>query len=153
MSQGAYRRIRISWRVANHVNIIELKHVDENPTNNYHPTDGFEGIMNVIAFYSGVQNKLWGLGRAGTNVHDNSLVMTNSATFMPPKSRRALPAMTCFVEAENQLIVSSGWAFAVPASSPLDESAAPYELRAGSFLSNGSRGLWCLWCLWGLMVH
>jgi hypothetical protein len=72
----------------------------------------------------------------------NSLVRTNSATFMPPESRRALPAIIFFVEDENQSVVSSGSAFAVPASSPLDELVAPYELRAGSFLSNGSRRLW-----------
>lgn len=55
---GTYRRILISWRAANHVNIIELKHVGKNPTNNNHSTDGFERIMDVIAFYNTVQNKL-----------------------------------------------------------------------------------------------
>ena len=50
--------------------------------------------------------------------------------------------MICFVEDENHSVDSSGPPFAVPASSPLDEPVAPYELRAGSFLSNGLRRWW-----------
>jgi hypothetical protein len=56
--QGTYCWIGISRRVANHVHIIELEHIDQHPTNNNHPTDGFERIMDVIAFYDGIQNKL-----------------------------------------------------------------------------------------------
>src|SRR5882757_6837194 len=46
-----HRRVFVSWGVANHVNIIELKHVDEDPTNDNHSTDGFEKIIRVVAFY------------------------------------------------------------------------------------------------------
>ena len=118
--------------------MIELKDVRENPTNNNHSADRFEITMVVIAFC----NSVMGLTEPETNAHDHSLVTINSAIFMPPESRRALPAMICLVEGENQPVVSSGSAFPVPASSPLDELVAPYELRAGSFLSNGSCRLW-----------
>lgn len=84
---------------------------------------------------------LWALQRREQNAHD-ALVTINSATFIPPESKRALPAMICFVEDESHSVDSSGSLFAVPASSPLEEPVAPYELRAGSFLSNGLRRLW-----------
>ncbi|SRR5258706_1595713 len=136
-----HRRILISWGVANHVNIIELKHIDENPSNDNHSTDGFEKTMVVIAFYVAFRTIFVGATAPGTNTH-NALVTINSATFIPPESKRALPAMICFAEDENVSVVSSGALFAVPASSPLDELVAPYELRAGSFLSNGLRRWW-----------